>query len=222
MENSGLISMLRDNKVDDLKRMYSLFGRVSTGHQNMREMMSTFIKTTGMSIINDEEKQKDHITLVGVSSLFVCLFVFRFSFSFYSFFYFYFIRFFIFILFVFLFSFCWFILFFTFLLFYLFIYFIYLFFFQKGLLELKDKYDKIVATAFGADKTFVQAVNQVIFLFEKKISRLLAHLKKKKNFFFFKSLLSFSSTNLKNLRNLSLFLSTINLRRGLRESAMRM
>jgi len=32
MENSGMVSMLRDTKIEDLKRMYSLFGRVSTGN----------------------------------------------------------------------------------------------------------------------------------------------------------------------------------------------
>lgn len=46
MENSGLISMLRDDKVEDLSRMYTLFGRVANGHQLMREVISGYVKET--------------------------------------------------------------------------------------------------------------------------------------------------------------------------------
>lgn len=57
MENSGLLTMLRDDKVEDLKRMYALFGRVSNGHALMREMMGNYVRETGKSLIMDEEKQ---------------------------------------------------------------------------------------------------------------------------------------------------------------------
>jgi cullin 3 len=64
MEHSGLVSMLRDDKIDDLKRMYNLFGRVANGHALMREIMSNYIKETGKALIMDEEKQKEHLVLV--------------------------------------------------------------------------------------------------------------------------------------------------------------
>eukprot|EP01118_Nematostelium_gracile_P018644 TRINITY_DN835_c0_g1_i2.p1 TRINITY_DN835_c0_g1~~TRINITY_DN835_c0_g1_i2.p1 ORF type:complete len:640 (+),score=177.01 TRINITY_DN835_c0_g1_i2:139-2058(+) len=64
MEHSGCISMLRDDKIDDLKRMYSLFGRVAGGHQIMREIISNYVRDNGKALMNDEEKQKEHLELV--------------------------------------------------------------------------------------------------------------------------------------------------------------
>ncbi|PRP75027.1 cullin C, partial [Planoprotostelium fungivorum] len=64
MEQSGCISMLRDNKIDDLKRMYLLFGRVPQGHNLVSEVISKYIKDVGKGLIQDEEKQKDHLALV--------------------------------------------------------------------------------------------------------------------------------------------------------------
>jgi cullin 3 len=46
MEHSGLISLLRDDKLEDLSRMYNLFGRVTNGHSLMREMISSYVKET--------------------------------------------------------------------------------------------------------------------------------------------------------------------------------
>jgi hypothetical protein len=48
--------MLRDDKIDDLKRMYSLFGRVSGGLAIMRDLMSNDVREIGKAIVNDEEK----------------------------------------------------------------------------------------------------------------------------------------------------------------------
>lgn len=94
MENSGEISMLRDNKVEDLKRMYNLFGRVSEGHNFMRDVLSNYVRETGKALILDEEKQKEHLVLV------------------------------------------------------------------QDLLELKEKYDKILSLAFNNDKQFTSTLNQ--------------------------------------------------------------
>ena len=44
MENSGLLQMLTHEKIDDLSRMYSLFSRVSNGHHEMKSTMSEYIK----------------------------------------------------------------------------------------------------------------------------------------------------------------------------------
>lgn len=63
MENSGLISMLRDDKIEDLKRMYSLFARVQNGLAMMRDMMSNDVKEIGKSIVTDEEKVMAQLTI---------------------------------------------------------------------------------------------------------------------------------------------------------------
>lgn len=99
MENSGLISMLRDDKIDDLKRMYSLFSRVSGGLAMMRDMMSNDVKEIGKAIVTDEEKAKEQGTYV------------------------------------------------------------------QSLLDLKDKYDKLLAAAFNNDKTFQHSLNQAFEYF---------------------------------------------------------
>jgi len=99
MEHSGMVSMLRDDKVEDLQRMFSLFGHISSGFQMMRDVLIENVKSIGRTIILDSEKQKDHIVLV------------------------------------------------------------------QELLELKDKYDRLLQTAFLGNKSFVQAVNQAFEAF---------------------------------------------------------
>ncbi|KAF2077580.1 hypothetical protein CYY_001121 [Polysphondylium violaceum] len=62
MENSGLISMLKEDKIEDLKRMYNLFNRVSDGLNLMKEVISTYVKEIGKEIVMDEEKTKEQGT----------------------------------------------------------------------------------------------------------------------------------------------------------------
>eukprot|EP01087_Luapelamoeba_hula_P024188 TRINITY_DN9114_c0_g2_i1.p1 TRINITY_DN9114_c0_g2~~TRINITY_DN9114_c0_g2_i1.p1 ORF type:complete len:736 (+),score=148.71 TRINITY_DN9114_c0_g2_i1:156-2363(+) len=93
MEGSGCISMLKDDKVEDLTRMYNLFARVSNGLAFMREKISNHIKETGKALVTDEEKNK-------APQLYV-----------------------------------------------------------QALLDMKDKYDRLLTTAFLNDKTFQQAMN---------------------------------------------------------------
>ncbi|RIA93097.1 Cullin-domain-containing protein [Glomus cerebriforme] len=50
MENSGLIPMLRNEKMDDLGRMYKLFGRVGKGHDEMKSAISDYIRELGKAI----------------------------------------------------------------------------------------------------------------------------------------------------------------------------
>lgn len=127
MENSGCIAMLRDDKIEDLKRMYKLFGCVVNGHNIMREIITKYIKETGESLIMDEEKQKEHLQLI------------------------------------------------------------------QSLLDMKDKYDKLLSVAFNGDKSFIQAINQVLLLFII-------------NKYFFQSLLSIFLIKIQNPQNLFLYL----------------
>jgi cullin 3 len=50
--------MLKDDKVDDLQRMYTLLGRVAHGHSSMRKVMGDHIKDEGKAIVEDQEMQE--------------------------------------------------------------------------------------------------------------------------------------------------------------------
>eukprot|EP01130_Rhizamoeba_saxonica_P018986 TRINITY_DN9707_c0_g1_i1.p1 TRINITY_DN9707_c0_g1~~TRINITY_DN9707_c0_g1_i1.p1 ORF type:complete len:747 (-),score=159.93 TRINITY_DN9707_c0_g1_i1:273-2471(-) len=58
MENSGLIPMLRDDKMDDIRRMYYLLKRTAEGHPLMREVISEYVKETGKSIVEHPDNEK--------------------------------------------------------------------------------------------------------------------------------------------------------------------
>jgi cullin 3 len=51
--------MLKDDKLEDLSRMYNLFSRVSNGLAFMREKISNFVRETGKALVTDEEKNKN-------------------------------------------------------------------------------------------------------------------------------------------------------------------
>ncbi|GER49512.1 cullin family protein [Striga asiatica] len=64
MENSGLVKMLLDDKIDDLARMYSLFRRVPDGLSAIRDVMTSHIRETGKQLVNDPEKSKNPVDFV--------------------------------------------------------------------------------------------------------------------------------------------------------------
>ncbi|CAK9880849.1 unnamed protein product [Sphagnum jensenii] len=64
MENSGLVSMLIDDKYDDLGRMYNMFRRVSTGLQTIRDLMTGHLRETGRQLVLDPERLKDPVEFV--------------------------------------------------------------------------------------------------------------------------------------------------------------
>mmetsp|Transcript_7296 Transcript_7296/g.15933 ORF Transcript_7296/g.15933 Transcript_7296/m.15933 type:complete len:735 (+) Transcript_7296:259-2463(+) len=64
MENSGLIPMLRDDKYEDLGRMYSLFRRVDGGLALIRSVLSDYVKECGRQLVQDPEKSKDPVEFV--------------------------------------------------------------------------------------------------------------------------------------------------------------
>ncbi|KAH3761929.1 cullin C [Pelomyxa schiedti] len=63
-ENSGLVYMLKNDKIDDLQRMYSLLSRVGEGLALMRTLMVAHIKETGSALVTDVEKCKNSIEFV--------------------------------------------------------------------------------------------------------------------------------------------------------------
>ncbi|KAL6049859.1 Cullin-3A isoform A [Balamuthia mandrillaris] len=99
MEGSGCISMLKDNKFEDLQRMYNLFSRVSNGLSFMKDKISNFVRETGKALVNDPEKNEN-------PNLYV-----------------------------------------------------------QALLDLKEKYDRLLTGAFLNDKNFQHALNQAFEFF---------------------------------------------------------
>ncbi|GIL75860.1 hypothetical protein Vretimale_5569 [Volvox reticuliferus] len=94
MENSGLIALLRDDKYDDLSRLYSLMRRVDNGLPTVRNMLCEHIKDVGRGLVTDPERTKEPVEYV------------------------------------------------------------------QALLDMRDKYEKIITLAFSDDKTFRNALNQ--------------------------------------------------------------
>ncbi|KAL8111967.1 cullin-3A [Apium graveolens] len=64
MDNSGLVSMLLDDKYEDLGRMYSLFRRVPDGLSTVRDVMTSHLRETGKQLVTDPEKVKDPVEFV--------------------------------------------------------------------------------------------------------------------------------------------------------------
>jgi len=50
MENSGLKSLVKDDKYSDLKRMYNLFGKVNNGREELIKALCEYIKELGRDI----------------------------------------------------------------------------------------------------------------------------------------------------------------------------
>ncbi|CAA0822293.1 Cullin-3A [Striga hermonthica] len=64
MENSGLVKMLLDDKIEDLGRMYNLFRRVPNGLSTIRDVMTSHIRETGKQLVTDPEKSKNPVEFV--------------------------------------------------------------------------------------------------------------------------------------------------------------
>ncbi|CAL9132155.1 unnamed protein product [Musa textilis] len=64
MENSGLVSMLVDDKYEDLSRMYNLFRRVPNGLSTIKDVMNSHLRETGKQLVSDPEKLKDPVDFV--------------------------------------------------------------------------------------------------------------------------------------------------------------
>lgn len=63
MENSGVVSMLRDQKIDDLNCMYKLLYRVPTGLQCMINCVSAYLKEQGRGLVTEEDDGKQDAVL---------------------------------------------------------------------------------------------------------------------------------------------------------------
>jgi len=66
MPNSGLVAQLKDDKFEDLKRMFNLFkrGGVTGGLAAMREAMSEYLREAGKQLVMDPERSKEPVEYV--------------------------------------------------------------------------------------------------------------------------------------------------------------
>lgn len=68
MENSGVIHMLRNQRIDDLGCMYKLFSRVNSGLSTIISCVSGYLREQGKQLVTEEEGGKgDAVTFVQVS-----------------------------------------------------------------------------------------------------------------------------------------------------------
>lgn len=58
MENSGVVTMLRDQKIEDLNCMYRLLSRVPTGLQCIISCVSAYLRDQGKSLVTEQEGGK--------------------------------------------------------------------------------------------------------------------------------------------------------------------
>nr|XP_043619567.1 cullin-4 [Erigeron canadensis] len=59
--DKGFTMLMDGNRSQDLRRMYTLFSRVSA-LESLRHALSSYIRKTGQSIVTDEEKEKDMVS----------------------------------------------------------------------------------------------------------------------------------------------------------------
>lgn len=57
MESSGLFSMIRYNKLDEIKQLYSLLHRRPQSFDLLRKKLSAYIIDVGGQLMNDEQMQ---------------------------------------------------------------------------------------------------------------------------------------------------------------------
>lgn len=65
MEKTGLISMIRNDKISDLRLMYTLFKGIENGDRMLRSQLKKEVLAKGMAIVNDLEYIRDPVTLIN-------------------------------------------------------------------------------------------------------------------------------------------------------------
>ena len=69
MENSGVVHMLRNNRVEDLACMYNVLDRVADGLATLTECVSKHLREQGKALVQDEDAGKNAIAYVQVRLL---------------------------------------------------------------------------------------------------------------------------------------------------------
>lgn len=66
MENSGVVHMLRNNRVEDLACMYNVLARVQDGLSMLAECVSHHLRDQGKALVQEEEGGRNAIAFVQV------------------------------------------------------------------------------------------------------------------------------------------------------------
>jgi len=64
MPNSGLVIMMKEDKIAEIKKMYTLLSRVPGTLDFMRDCMGNYVKDNGMAIVASEDAKDDPISFV--------------------------------------------------------------------------------------------------------------------------------------------------------------
>jgi len=62
MEGSGVVHMLKNNRMEDLACMYKLFGRVSEGHKTIGECVSKYLREEGKALVTQATEESSQQT----------------------------------------------------------------------------------------------------------------------------------------------------------------
>jgi len=62
MEGSGVVHMLKNNRMEDLACMYKLFGRVSEGHKTIGECVSRYLREEGKALVTQATEESSQQT----------------------------------------------------------------------------------------------------------------------------------------------------------------
>ena len=57
MEGSGVVHMLKNNRIDDLQTMYKIFGRVADGHKTIGECVSRYLREEGKALVTQSTEE---------------------------------------------------------------------------------------------------------------------------------------------------------------------
>jgi len=66
MENSGVVYMLKNNKIDDLACMYKLLSRVSEGLKTMSDCVSQYLRELGKSLVQEQDINTNAVSYIQV------------------------------------------------------------------------------------------------------------------------------------------------------------
>lgn len=75
-----MVFMLKNQKTEDLARLYKLLSRVSEGLKTVSQCVSTYLREQGKALVQEEEAGTNAITFVQVHMSSICLFLSFFSF----------------------------------------------------------------------------------------------------------------------------------------------
>ena len=64
MENSGVVHMLKNERLEDLECMYKLFGRVPEGLQTIKGCMSKYLREIGKALVTNPEISKNPLDYI--------------------------------------------------------------------------------------------------------------------------------------------------------------